>query len=242
MEPGLYIVGTPIGHLGDITLRALETLREADLILAEDTRHSRKLLNHYEIQTPLSSYHKFNEAARTDGIVRKILEASQAIALVTSAGMPAVSDPGARLARACRDAGAMVTVVPGPSAVSAALAWSGYGGSGFHFEGFLAPKKGARARRLQELSGSGVPVLLFESPYRVVKLLNEIAANMDDPEVFVAREMTKRFEEGLCGRASELAAEFEARSVKGEFVVIVAPTPRRRAGKREDDPPAVRGN
>lgn len=222
MNPGLYIVGTPIGNLGDITLRAIETLKSANLIVAEDTRHTRHLLDRYEIGTPTISCHKFNEASRVDLVLGKIRD-GQAVAMVTDAGMPAVSDPGSRVVAACHDAGVAVTVIPGPSSVTAAVALSGFGGAGFFFEGFLSHKSAARERRLAELADCEAPVVLFESPYRLLKLLGEIEKILGARPVFVAREMTKHFEEHLRGPAAEIAAKFGGRTVKGELVVVIAP-------------------
>ena len=222
MNPGLYIVGTPIGNLGDITLRAIETLKSANLIVAEDTRHTRHLLDHYEIRTPTMSCHKFNEASRVEFILGKI-RAGQAIAMVTDSGMPAVSDPGSRVVAACHTAGVPVTVIPGPSAVPSAVALSGFGGGGFLFEGFLSHKSAARERRLAELAHCEVPVVLFESPFRLLKLMGEIEKILGMRSVFVAREMTKLFEEHLRGTAPAIAAAFGTRTVKGEIVVVIGP-------------------
>jgi len=222
MDAGLYIVGTPIGNLGDITLRALETLRGAGLIVAEDTRVTRTLLDRYEIQTPMMSCHKFNEASRVDLILGKV-RSGIAVALVTDAGMPGVSDPGSRVAAACREAGLPVTVVPGPSSVTAAVALCGFAGAGFVFEGFLSHKSAARRRRLAECAPLEVPLVLFESPYRLVKLLEEIRDVLGPRRVFVARELTKKFEECRTGTPEELLAAFAGRTVKGELVVIIAP-------------------
>lgn len=222
MNPGLYIVGTPIGNLGDITLRALETLKSADLIVAEDTRHTRKLLDRYEIRSPTMSCHKFNEASRVQLLLGRIRE-GQAVALVTDSGMPAVSDPGSRVVAACRAEDLPVTVIPGPSAVTAAVALCGFAGEGFAFDGFLPRKSGARKKRLARLASCDVPVVLFESPYRLVKLLGEIAEVMGPRRVFVGRELTKQFEEARTGTPADILAAFAGRTVKGELVVIVAP-------------------
>ena len=222
MDPGLYIVGTPIGNLGDITLRAIETLKSANLIVAEDTRHTRHLLDRYEIRTPTMSCHKFNEASRVELILGKIRD-GQSVAMVTDSGMPAVSDPGSRVVAACHDAGVPVAVIPGPSSVPSALALSGFGGGGFLFEGFLSHKSAARERRLAELADCDVPVVLFESPYRLLKLMGEIEKTLGTRPLFVAREMTKLFEEHLRGTAAEIAAKFGERTVKGEIVVVIGP-------------------
>ena len=225
MDPGLYLVGTPIGNLNDITFRAVETLKAVQLIIAEDTRQTCKLLARYEIRTPLISCHKFNEAARVDFVLHRIRE-GQAVALVTDAGMPAISDPGARMVAAMRVAGQRVTVIPGPCSVTSALAFSGFGGSGFLFEGFLTRGVNARQQRLHELAVCDRPVVLFESPYRLLKLLGEMDAVFPDRAIFIGRELTKHFEEGLLGTPQELIARFQNRAVKGELVIVIPPPTR----------------
>ncbi|MBN1268450.1 MAG: 16S rRNA (cytidine(1402)-2'-O)-methyltransferase [Kiritimatiellae bacterium] len=225
MQGGLYIVGTPIGNLGDITFRAVETLKAADVILAEDTRHTRKLLARYDIHVPLVSCHRFNEAARVERALEAI-RAGKALALVTDSGMPGISDPGSRVVAACRAAGFPVTAVPGPTAVATAVALSGMGGRGYLFEGFLPHKSGARRRRLGELAAEEHPVVLFESPYRLLKLLTEIEEVMGPRRVFVGRELTKQFEECLEGAPADVRAAFAGRTVKGEQVVVIAPAER----------------
>ena len=222
MTPGLYIVGTPIGHLQDITLRALDTLRQAVLVVAEDTRHTRILLERHAIPARLFSCHRFNEASRTNAILDRI-RAGGAVALVTDSGMPGVSDPGSRVVAACRAAGLPVTCLPGPSAVTAAVALCGFGGAGFSFAGFLPRKEGARRRRLEELAAREEPVVLFESPFRLLRTLEEIEAVMGPRPVFLGRELTKQFEEGRVGTPAELRAAFAGRAVKGELVLVVAP-------------------
>jgi 16S rRNA (cytidine1402-2'-O)-methyltransferase len=222
MDPGLYIVGTPIGNLADITLRAIETLKGAALIVAEDTRHTRILLDRYEITTPLISCHKFNEASRVDLVANRI-RGGAAVALVTDAGMPAVSDPGSRVVAACRREGLPVTVVPGPSSVSAAIALCGFTGRGFVFDGFLAHKTAARRKRLAKLAAADAPVVLFESPYRLLKLMEEIRDVLGERTVYIGRELTKKFEESRTGTPSEIIAAFAGRTVKGEIVVVIAP-------------------
>lgn len=223
MDAGLYIVGTPIGNLGDMTARGIETLKEAGLILAEDTRQTRKLLTHFEIKTHCISCHKFNEAQRCEEILDRIRN-GEVIAMVTDSGMPCISDPGARIVAACRDADLMITSAPGPTAVTTALALSGFGGHGFLFAGFPPRKSGARKRILEQCAEVPVPVILYESPYRLLKLLEEVDAVLGaDRQVFVARELTKKFEELLSGTAEEIRKRFEGRNVKGECVVILAP-------------------
>lgn len=247
MDPGLYVVGTPIGHLQDITLRALETLRQADLVVAEDTRHSRILMDRHQIPARLFSCHRFNEASRAETILDRI-RAGAAVALVTDSGMPGVSDPGSRIVYACRAAGLPVQCLPGPSAVTAAVALSGMGGAAFSFAGFLPRKSGARRRRLEELAAREEPVVLFESPFRLLRTLEEIEAVMGPRPVFMGRELTKQFEECRVGTPAELRAAFAGRTVKGELVLVVSPSGRRPADEeaeggpesppRNDDPPS----
>lgn len=233
MKPGLYIVGTPIGNLQDITLRAIETLKSVALILAEDTRVTRRLLDRHDIRAPMWSYHKFNEAARIEDVLARI-RAGDALALVTDSGMPAVSDPGARIVEACHRAGIPVSALPGPSSVTAAVALSGMGGGGFVFGGFLPHKPGARRRRLTELGRGDLPLVLFESPYRLLKLMDDIEQVLGPRELFVGRELTKLFEENLRGRPADIRAAFERRPVKGELVVVIAPDAD--GGGIDDDP------
>ncbi len=221
LESGLYLVGTPIGHLGDMTARGIETLKGASLIIAEDTRTTRNLLNHFGIKTHCISCHKFNEAQRCDEIIGRIRN-GETIAMVTDSGMPCISDPGARVVEACRAAGVLITSAPGPTAVTTALALSGFGGHGFLFAGFLARKSGARRKVLEQCVALPVPVIFYESPYRLLKLLEEIEAVMgSERSVFVARELTKKFEELLSGTPAQIRQKFGERTVKGECVVIV---------------------
>ena len=220
----LYIVPTPIGNLGDITHRALETLSNADLILAEDTRITKRLLERYLITTPLQSYHAYNEHERTNSIV-SLLQQGKNIALVSDAGTPGISDPGFLLVRACRDAGEPLTVLPGPSAFVTALVGSGFPCDRFHFEGFLPHKKG-RNTRWKYLITIPHTIILYESPYRLIRLLNEIASHFDGTrQICVAREISKVHEEYHFGTAPELVSAFEEKpeKVKGEIVVLIAP-------------------
>lgn len=225
MEAGLYIVGTPIGNLGDMTPRGIETLQAANLILAEDTRQTRKLLTHFEIKTHCRSCHKFNEAQRCEEILDRIRRGDM-VAMVTDSGMPCISDPGSRMVAACRNAGLTVTAAPGPTAITTAMALSGFGGHGFLFAGFPARKSGARRRLLEQCAEVPVPVILYESPYRLLKLMDEIEAVLGpNRRVFIARELTKKFEELLNGTAPQVRDRFDGRNVKGECVVIIGPTP-----------------
>lgn len=224
LPAGLYVVGTPIGNLGDITVRALETLKGVRAVLTEDTRHTGILLSRYGIRVQLLSCHQFNEASRVDEVVARIRE-GQALALVTNAGMPAVSDPGSRIVAGCRRAGLPATVIPGPSAVTAAIALSGLGfGKGFLFEGFLPRKSGQRRRRLEALTQVDMPVVLYESPFRLIALLGELGEVFGAERlVFVGRELTKKFEEARTGTPAELLAAYQGRTVKGELTLVIAP-------------------
>lgn len=217
-------MGTPIGNLGDISARALETLKEADLIMAEDTRHTRRLTQRYEITTRLMSCHKFNEMHRAEQLIERI-QSGEAVAMVTDSGMPGISDPGARVVARCREAGAPITAVPGPAAVTTAVALSGFGEKGFIFAGFLPHKSGGRKRDLLKWAETDLPVVLYESPYRLLKLMGEIIEHLGgDRIVFVGRELTKKFEELTTGSPMEILARYEGRTVKGECVVIIQPS------------------
>ena len=223
MEAALYIVGTPIGNLGDISARALETLREVDLIVAEDTRYTRRLTDRYEISTRMMSCHKFNEIQRSEQIIERI-QNGEAIAMVTDSGMPGISDPGSRVVDHCRKAGVEITSVPGPAAVTTAVALSGFGEKGFIFAGFLPHKSGGRKRDLIKWIDADLPVVLYESPYRLIKLMNEIDEHLGPTrEVFAGRELTKKFEELTWGTPSHVREQYEGRNVKGECVVIIQP-------------------
>jgi 16S rRNA (cytidine1402-2'-O)-methyltransferase len=217
----LAVCATPIGNLDDITLRVLDELRRADVVLAEDTRHTRGLLDRHEIAAVLLSYHEHNEAARVEELLPR-LQAGERIALVTDAGMPLVSDPGARLVRAALDAHVPVTVLPGASAVETALVASGFGGGPYAFVGFLPRKAGELETLWRETSSWGCAVVAFESPQRVGASLSSLAGFDPAREVAVCRELTKRFEEVERGAASELAERF-AEPPKGEVTLVVAP-------------------
>jgi 16S rRNA (cytidine1402-2'-O)-methyltransferase len=220
LAPGLYVVGTPIGNLGDLTPRARATLAAVDAILAEDTRHTRKLLSHADLHTPLQSYHAFNEAARSEGVLAR-LRNGERLALVTDSGMPGVSDPGGRLVSACHAAEIPVRVVPGPSAVTAAVALSGLCDRGFLFHGFLPVKSAARRRVLAELLAQPYAVVLYESPHRIAKLWDELVDLAPERAVFAGRELTKRFEEARRGTAAELRAYYSTHSSKGEWALVI---------------------
>ncbi|UTC83840.1 16S rRNA (cytidine(1402)-2'-O)-methyltransferase [Treponema denticola] len=217
----LFVVATPIGNLKDISFRALETFKEADFIACEDTRHTLGLLTHYEISKPLISCRAVNEAAASEKIV-KLLDEGKKIAYASDAGTPAISDPGSILVRTAREAGHTIIPIPGASAFGAIMSIAGTYDKTVVFEGFLSPKAGKRKRRLQELFDFGAGFVLYESPYRIVKLLADIAEIDSNRELIVGRELTKLHEEIIKGQAAEVLQNFEKRpSIKGEFSVFV---------------------
>ncbi len=216
----LYVVPTPIGNLEDITLRALRVLKEVDLILAEDTRTTHKLLSHYQIGTRLQSYHIFNEHQKTSEIADRIL-AGETLALVSDAGTPSISDPGFMLVRACLERDVDVECLPGPTALIPALVNSGFPCEKFCFEGFLPHKKGRRTR-LTELAAEPRTIILYESPHRIVRVLQELQGVMgDDRRCSVSRELTKIHEETRRGTFTELLVYFTGKEPRGEMVVVV---------------------
>ena len=217
----LYLVATPIGNLEDITLRALRTLKECDVVAAEDTRRTGLLLKHFGISRPLLSYFQFNEARRSEEIIER-LRRGEKVALVTDAGSPGISDPGERVVKAAIAAGFRVESVPGPSAVIAALTASGLAADEFHFVGFLPHKSGQRRKKLENLKSIQGTLVLYESPYRIEKLLGELLPVFPGRSVVLARELTKKFEEFLRGTPAELLEVVGKRSLKGEFVVLIS--------------------
>jgi len=217
----LYLVATPIGNLEDITLRALRTLKECHLVAAEDTRRTGQLLKHYGISKPLLSYFRFNEAKRCQEIIER-LRRGERIALVTDAGSPGISDPGQRVVHETVAAGLRVEPVPGPSALVAGLTASGLPTDEFHFIGFLPHKSGQRRKQLEKFKGFEGTLALYESPYRVEKLLAELRELYPSHRVVLARELTKKFEEFLRGTPGELFEALKKRSCKGEFVVMIS--------------------
>ena len=221
MADMLYVVATPIGNLDDITLRALGVLKTVDLIAAEDTRHSGNLLRQFEIRKPLVSYHEHNEAMRAAELVER-LAAGENVALITDAGMPGLSDPGARLIRKCIERGLPYTIVPGVSAILTALVGSGLAADSFCFRGFLPVKSGQRERELRAAMEREATTIFFESPYRILKTLAACAGLMPDRQLCVARELTKKFEEFRRGTAAELLAHYEARPPKGEITLVIS--------------------
>jgi 16S rRNA (cytidine1402-2'-O)-methyltransferase len=217
----LYVVSTPIGNLGDITLRALDVLKSVDVIAAEDTRHSGMLLKRFEIKKPLLSYHEHNEAMRAAQLVER-LAAGEDVGLITDAGTPALSDPGTRLIRECIKRGLSFTIIPGPSSILAALIGSGFSTEKFCFCGFLPVKSGQRKRELLAAANGEETTIFFESPYRLTKTLAACIEIMPDRQLCVARELTKKFEEFRRGIASELLAHYQAHPPKGEIVLMIS--------------------
>jgi 16S rRNA (cytidine1402-2'-O)-methyltransferase len=231
----LYIVATPLGNLEDVSARALRILREADLIAAEDTRVTRKLLAHFDIHTPLVAYHAHSSDRRSDDLLNQ-LRAGKQIALVSDAGTPAISDPGAELVAAAIEAGVRVEPIPGPSAVIAALVASGLPPARFVFEGFLPRTRGDRWERVREVCREPRTVVLYEAPTRLVETLEElIKAAGGQRRVVVAREVTKKFEEFRRGTLVEVAAHFRAHTPRGECTVILEGTPEKPGGADQDD-------
>ena len=217
----LYLVATPVGNLEDISLRALRILKEVDLIACEDTRHTAKLLTHYGIRTPSQSYHKFNEESRAQQLVQMLREGKN-IALVSDSGTPLISDPGYELVASCRREGIQVVPIPGPSAVIAALIASGLPADSFCFSGFLPSKASLRKRRLEELAGLPVTLILYEAPHRLLSSLEDMAAILGPRRATVARELTKIHEELLHGTLPELLNLLQARDcIKGEITLVI---------------------
>jgi len=220
--PGvLYVIATPIGNLEDITLRALRILKEVDLIAAEDTRHTKGLLSHYGITTPLTSCHEHNERAKAHALVER-LERGNKIALVSDAGTPTVSDPGYLLVREAIKAGIQIIPIPGASALTAVLSASGLAADAFVFEGFPPPKRQERKAWLRELESESRTIVFYEAPHRLKESLQDIFEILGDRELVLAREVTKVHEEFIRGRLSQVMAEIDRRDVRGEIVLMVS--------------------
>ncbi len=231
LEPGLYVVATPIGNLRDITLRALDTLRSCDLIFCEDTRISRKLLSHYEIHKALRAFHDHSNQAVIDDIVER-LKAGDAIAVISDAGTPLVSDPGFPLVRRVREEQIPIFVVPGPSALTAALSVAGLPTDRIAFAGFLPPKQKARTAEIAKLSGFPGTLVFYEAPHRIRRSLTDLAAGLGPRAAVVCRELTKKFEEYRDGTLETLAEQMGDKA-KGEFVILIAP-PQKAAVSQEE--------
>lgn len=221
MAGTLYVVATPIGNLEDITFRAVRVLSEVDLIAAEDTRHTKILLNKYNLAVPLTSYHKFNVKSKTAYIIDS-LKAGKNIALVSDSGTPGVSDPGYWVVKASVDQGIKVEVIPGPAAAITALVASGLPTDRFVFEGFLPKKPGKKSKRLNQLKSEERTVIIYESPFRIVKTLEDVLTVMGDRPVAVCRELTKKFEEVIRGKAGDVLNGLKGRRIRGEIVLVVS--------------------
>ena len=225
-EGVLYIVSTPIGNLEDITLRALRTLKTVDLIAAEDTRHTRRLLTHYEIHAPLTSYFEGNQIQKGEKLTAR-LKAGESIALVSDAGTPTISDPGYRLLAQCIEANIPIVPIPGPSACIAAASVAGLPLHNFVFEGFLSPKSGRRKRQLTNLCEESRTLIFYESPHRVIVFLRDVLEVFGDRRISIARELTKKFEEVFRGTVTEAIKKFQATPPRGEFTIVIAGLPSR---------------
>jgi len=222
LAPGLYLVATPIGHLADITLRAIAVLARADVIYCEDTRHSRTLLSHYTIRAPLRPYHEHNAEEQRPRVLRDLAD-GRAVALISDAGTPLISDPGFKLVREATAAGHDVTAVPGPSAALAALTVAGLPTDAFFFAGFLPAKEGARKSRLAELAAVPATLVFFEAPTRAAETLADLASELGNREAALARELTKLYEDVHRARLADLARAFADTPPKGEVVIVVGP-------------------
>lgn len=223
MAGTLYLCATPIGNLGDMTPRVVETLRSVDVIAAEDTRNSVKLLNHFDIHTPMTSYHEFNKVEKARQLVNQLLD-GQNIALITDAGTPAISDPGEVLVAMCQESGVAVTSLPGPAACITALTLSGLSTRRFCFEGFLPSEKTDRKERrelLEELSGESRTIILYEAPHHLKKTLEDLYEALGNRRITLCRELTKRFEEALPMTLESALEYYEANEPKGEYVLVI---------------------
>ena len=221
---GLFLVPTPIGNLADMTFRAIDVLKSVDLILAEDTRKSRVLLKHYEIHTPMKSFHAYNEHQQINGIIKKLEEGIK-IALISDAGSPGISDPGYLMTKAALDANLQIEALPGPTALIPALVKSGLPNDQFVFEGFL-PKKKGRSSKISSLKNEERTLIFYESPHRILKTLVQFeAAFGKDRQVSVSRELSKKFEQTINGSLSKVRAHFENKKPKGEFVIVLSGNP-----------------
>lgn len=231
----LYVIGTPIGNLSDMTYRAVETLKNVDYVAAEDTRHTLQLLNHFEIKKPLISCRAQNEKFAAEKIV-KLLDEGSSVAYASDAGTPGISDPGAVLVDCVREGGHDVVPIPGASAFATLISVAGSGGKTLIFEGFLSPKPGKRRSRLRELMATGDAIIIYESPFRITKLLSDIADIDSTRRVVVGRELTKLHEEIISGSAEELRDDFTNRpSIKGEFAIFISGTKKIQLSEEDTD-------
>lgn len=217
----LYLVGTPIGNFNDMTYRAVEILKSVDLIAAEDTRNTLNLLNHFDIKTKLTSYHEHNKASKGQQIIEFLIDGKD-VAVVTDAGMPAISDPGEDIVKLCIENNIQVTTVPGPTAFVSALVMSGLPTKGVVFEGFLSAKKSEREKRLQELKDYRETIVFYEAPHKLLRTLEHIKSVFGDREMSVSREITKKFEETVRGKISYIIEYFTGNNPRGEFVLVIS--------------------
>jgi 16S rRNA (cytidine1402-2'-O)-methyltransferase len=220
-EGRLYLVATPIGNLQDITLRAIKVLRSVDLIAAEDTRRARQLLARYRVKAPLTSFFEHNEPAKKEGLIKRLVK-GQAIALISDAGTPGVSDPGFRLIRQAIEQGIEVIPIPGPTAHVAALIVSGLPTDSFHFFGFLPPKGAKRKKRLEEIKELRGTIILYEAPHRLLRTLQDLKDCCGDRQIVVAREMTKTYEEVIRGKITGVLEGLQGKKIRGEITLVVA--------------------
>jgi len=220
MTGKLFVVATPIGNLKDITFRAIETLKAVGLIACEDTRHTKKLLSHYGINTPTTSYFEYNKIQKGEYLL-KLLKEGKDIGLVSDSGTPGISDPGFNIIRLAIENGISVTVIPGPSAIVAGLVLSGMPTDSFVFEGFLSPKPGRRRNELKALCQEKRTIVIYESPHRLLKTLKDILDMMGDRDIAICREVTKVFEEALRMKTSEALEHFTKNEPRGEFIIVI---------------------
>jgi len=216
----LYIVSTPIGNLEDITLRAIRVLKEAGIIAAEDTRHTKHLLNHYQISTALTSYHDFNKEEKAEILIARMKEGTD-VALVSDAGTPGISDPGFFLIKRSIEEGINIVPIPGPTASIAALSISGLPTDSFVFEGFLPKKKGQKTKKIESLKDDRRTLILFESPHRIAKVIEELESILGDRRAALVREVTKVYEEVIRGRLSEVKKRLENKKIRGEITLVI---------------------
>jgi len=220
MAGKLFVVSTPIGNLQDITFRAIETLKTVDLIACEDTRHTKKLLSHYNVNTPTTSYFEYNKIQKGEYLL-KLLKEGRDIALVSDSGTPGISDPGFNIIRLAIENQIPVTVIPGPSAIIAGLVLSGMPTDSFVFEGFLSQKPGKRRNELKTLVQEKRTIVLYESPHRILKTLNDVLDIMGDREIAICREVTKVFEEAIRSKVSKAIEHFTKSEPRGEFIIVI---------------------
>ncbi len=230
----LYLIASPIGNLGDISVRAIEVLKTVDLIASEDTRRTRLLLTHYQITTPLDSYHDHTSLQKREHLIKELSE-GKSIALISDAGTPLINDPGFRLVRGCIEAGIPVTAVPGPCSPINALVLSGMGTDKFIYWGYLPHKSGKRKKDLEYLAALGITSVVLETPHRIIKALGEMAEVLGEREIAVCREMTKKFEEVFRGTSKAALEHFSRGTVKGEFVVVIGNEGSRGQGQGAED-------